>query len=336
MTTSSPVSGWTTPEICEQCRFDGSQYDVSDALGTLRAVEPMWQQLAAGLGEDVLGARPTPEVWSATEYASHSADVAMSIGIALHLTQDEPGIAVDDPGEPPQSPDTAGGASAQIVRLGANAARIARSARKVGRDNAAGWAHTIRIGDTTVEAGWLLRHVVHDLTHHLHDAGRGLHLLGAGAPTQEGVIAQISASDGGVPKRAVKVAEVGDRGLVGDRQADRRHHGRPLQALCLWSTEVIQALQAEGHPIEAGAAGENITISGIDWTTLRTGVQLLVGDVLAEVSAYSTPCAKNAAWFADRDHRRIDHDRHPGWSRVYAWVREPGTIRAGDAVVIEP
>ncbi|HKY75865.1 MAG TPA: MOSC domain-containing protein, partial [Acidimicrobiia bacterium] len=152
----------------------------------------------------------------------------------------------------------------------------------------------------------------------------------------EGVVAQLSASDGGVPKRAVTVAEVGDRGLIGDRQADRRNHGRPLQALCLWSTEVIEGLQAEGHPIQAGAAGENVTISGVEWTTLRTGVQLLIGDVLAEVSAYATPCAKNAGWFADRDFRRIDADRHPGWSRVYAWVREPGTIRPGDAVVVEP
>ena len=65
-------------------------------------------------------------------------------------------------------------------------------------------------------------------------------------------------------------------------------------------------------------------------------MQLLIGDVLAEVSAYATPCAKNAAWFADRDFRRMDHDRHPGWSRVYAWVREPGTIRPGDPVVVEP
>ena len=99
---------------------------------------------------------------------------------------------------------------------------------------------------------------------------------------------------------------------------------------------MIQGLQAEGHPIQAGSAGENITISGIDWPTLRTGVQLLIGEVLAEVSAYSTPCAKNAQWFVARDFRRMEHERHPGWSRVYAWVREPGTIRVGDQVVVEP
>ena len=332
----TPVSTWVSPEVCEQCRFDGSQYDVDDARGTLRAVAPMWRQLAEGLGEDVLGARPDDGVWSAVEYAAHSADVTESIGRLLHATTLDRDIVLDDPGEPSQHPATAGGAAAAIERLAANAARIDRRAKEIGGDDALGWRRTVRIGDTTVDAGWLLRHVVHDLTHHVHDAGRGLHLLGAGAPTQEGVVAQLSASDGGVPKRAVTVAEVGDRGLIGDRQADRRNHGRPLQALCLWSTEVIEGLQAEGHPIRAGAAGENVTISGIEWTTLRTGVQLLIGDVLAEVSAYATPCAKNAGWFADRDHRRIDHDRHPGWSRVYAWVREPGTIRPGDAVVVEP
>jgi MOSC domain-containing protein YiiM len=182
----------------------------------------------------------------------------------------------------------------------------------------------------------VLRHAVHDLTHHLQDAGRGLHAIGAGAPVQEGTVAHLAASDGGVPKLPVDEVEVGRRGLVGDRQADRRNHGRPLQALCLWSTEVIAALQAEGHPIGPGLAGENITVEGIDWTTIRTGVQLRIGQVLCEISAFSTPCAKNAQWFADREFRRMDHDLHPGWSRAYAWVREPGTIRRGDRVVVEP
>ena len=84
------------------------------------------------------------------------------------------------------------------------------------------------------------------------------------------------------------------------------------------------------------ATDVNITISGIDWATIQPGAQLLIGDVLAEISAWSTPCAKNAAWFTDRDFNRMNHDRHPGWSRAYAWVREPGTIRQGDRVIVEP
>jgi hypothetical protein len=235
-----------------------------------------------------------------------------------------------------QSPDTTGGLPRLLESLQQEIGRLLHVVQAIGDEDAPHWTTPITFAGHPVDPGWVLRHAVHEATHHLHDAGRGLHVLGAGAPSQQGSIVRVSASDGGVPKPSVDVAEVGHRGLVGDRQADRRNHGRPLQALCLWSLEVIQALNAEGHPVQPGDAGENITVSGIDWATMRTGVQLLVGDVLAEVSAFATPCSKNAAWFADRYFNRMDHGRHPGWSRVYAWVREPGTIRPGDPVVVEP
>ena len=55
-----------------------------------------------------------------------------------------------------------------------------------------------------------------------------------------------------MPKQAVDSAEVGLGGHDGDRQRTRKHHGRPWQALCLWSSEVIADLAAEGHPIGPG------------------------------------------------------------------------------------
>ena len=176
---------------------------------------------------------------------------------------------------------------------------------------------------------------VHDAIHRLHDLGRALHAAGAGAPTQQGSVAQISTSDGGVPKTAVLAADVGRRGLLGDRQANRKHHGRPFQALCLWSSEVIDALAAEGHPVHPGAAGENVTVADIDWATLRPGVRVLLGQVLCEISAWAVPCRKNDQWFTGSSDR-IDHALHPGWSRAYAWVLEPGSITTGDPVIVEP
>ena len=77
--------------------------------------------------------------------------------------------------------------------------------------------------------------LIHDAIHGLRDLGRRLHEAGAGAPSQQGSVLQLSASNGGVPKDAVLAADVGRRGLLGDRQANRKHHGRPFQALCLWS-----------------------------------------------------------------------------------------------------
>lgn len=170
----------------------------------------------------------------------------------------------------------------------------------------------------------------------LSAAARTLHALGAGTPSTAGAVAGVHVSDGGVPKRPVESASVDAAGVVGDRQADRRFHGRSWQALCLWSREVIDALVAEGHPIAPGNAGENLTLAGLDWPALRPGTRMRIGGVLAELSVPAPPCAKNARWFRDGDFMQMDHARHPGRSRWYATVLEPGDVAAGAPVVVEP
>jgi MOSC domain-containing protein YiiM len=150
-----------------------------------------------------------------------------------------------------------------------------------------------------------------------------------------GRIHQISVSNGGVPKRPVGFAEVGTRGITIDDQQDKLHHGHPEQALCIWSLEVIEALRAEGHPIEPGFAGENVTVAGIDWNLVVPGTTLLLGDsVVGTVTFDATPCSKNAAWFVDRNFRRMSHDLHPGWSRMYESVTVGGIIRVDDPVLL--
>jgi MOSC domain-containing protein YiiM len=325
----------TPVETCEACRFDGAQYDLRDTLGTLRALGQMWRWAVEGVDPSVLATRPEPSVWSALEYTVHSAEVTEIHRLGLEVLLGGEDLVLDDGGVELGDPDTGVGMARSLDRLQDALFAEAALAAGVPEDDPR-WDHAVSSGAQKDDAAWLVRHTAHDVSHHLMDIGRGLHLLGAGAPTQEGRVAQLNVSNGGVPKRPVEAAEVGDRGLVGDRQAERQHHGRPLQALCIWSADVIDALRAEGHPIEPGAAGENVTVSGIDWSSIRPGTQLLIGDVLAEISAWSTPCKKNAQWFSDRDFNRIEHGRHPGWSRAYAWVREPGTIRQGDAVVVEP
>ena len=322
------------PETCLACRFDGATYDLQDSLGTLRALAPMWRTTVHGLAEEVLLERPAPGVWSAAEYTAHAADVTQAMGRLLHGLLTSDGLEVE-PVPEGHAPDVSDGFATAMDRLESNLARLHDRAVRVGVAEEP-WGRTAVVDGHLVDGGWVLRHAIHDVSHHLSDIGRGIQALGACAPTQVGAVAQLNVSDGGVPKRPVRSAEVGLRGLADDRQAVRRHHGRPLQALCLWSTEVIDALRAEGHPIAPGLAGENITLAGIDWATIRPGVRLRIGGVLAEISAYATPCKNNAGWFVDRDFNRINHDHHPGWSRAYAWVREPGTIRTGDQVIVEP
>jgi MOSC domain-containing protein YiiM len=203
--------------------------------------------------------------------------------------------------------------------------------------NPAQWECTSLLSLGVVDQRWVVRHALHEILHHLHDVGRIRARLGDGVPTQTGSVAQLNLGAGGVPKNPVGDADITVAGMTGDHQNDRVHHGRGFQALCLYSKDVIEALNAEGHPIFPGAAGENITVEGVDWAGLRPGAVILIGDdVTIELSSYATPCAKNAPWFIDRDFRRMLHDTHPGWSRIYATVLRPGRVHTGDRVVVEP
>ena len=153
--------------------------------------------------------------------------------------------------------------------------------------------------------------------------------------TQSGHIFQINVSNGGVPKRSIPVGEVTESGVMGDRQRNRRHHGGPTRALCLYSLERILALQAEGHPNYPGATGENDTIAGLDWEQLQPGMVLRLGEeVTIELTSFTVPCSNIEEAFTGRHFVRISQKMNPGWSRLYARVLQPGQIRPGDAVVV--
>lgn len=146
-------------------------------------------------------------------------------------------------------------------------------------------------------------------------------------------IVQLSISNGGVPKRAVESVRVTPLGLEGDAHRDREHHGGPERAVCLFALEAIRALQAEGHPLVPGTLGENVTLEGLDWSAVQPGVRLrLGGEVLLEITRYTTPCFNIRPAFVDGDYSRVSQKRHPGRSRVYARVVETGTLRLGDSV----
>ena len=148
-----------------------------------------------------------------------------------------------------------------------------------------------------------------------------------------GRIVQLSASNGGVPKLPLAEATVDANGITVDRQADRRAHGGPRRALCLFALERIETLAAEGHPIAPGATGENVTTQGIDWDRVVPGSRLRLGEtVLIEVTGYTEPCWKNAQWFLEGDFSVMGQETRPGFSRVYARVLEGGDLRPGDAV----
>jgi MOSC domain-containing protein YiiM len=121
-------------------------------------------------------------------------------------------------------------------------------------------------------------------------------------------------------------------GIVGDRQRDLRIHGGPDRAVSLYSLDLIEQLRAEGHPIEPGSTGENLTIAGLDWSLMVPGAQLEVGGVRLWLTKYAHPCRNVIASFKDGDSTRVSQKVHPGWSRLYARVVQAGVVTIGDEV----
>lgn len=156
------------------------------------------------------------------------------------------------------------------------------------------------------------------------------------APGARGRLESIQISNGGVPKQTVASAiAVTAGGLAGDRQRDLRFHGGPDRAVCLFSQEQIDLLRNEGHPIDRGTTGENLTLSGLDWKLVRPGSRLRVGEVTLEITAAAHPCRNIAGSFADGDFSRLSAKIHPGTGRMYARVLTPGTIRPGEPVTLQ-
>lgn len=152
-----------------------------------------------------------------------------------------------------------------------------------------------------------------------------------------GTLVSINVSNGGVPKRRVTDAKVSRLGLLKDAHNDTEGHGGPERAVCVYALERIRALQSEGHPIDVGTVGENVTVEGIDWELVAPGAQFRLGDeVVLEVTSFTSPCKTIKDSFIDGRFVRISEKLHPGWSRVYTRVLSEGEIRFGDAVELTP
>jgi hypothetical protein len=164
-----------THEECEECEFDGSDFDDIALLDALRALEPRWNVALAKAGDD-LRTRPEPAVWSAIEYAAHSRDI-----LALHVFGVEQALAVDEPVFPAIDADALIESAAATYsdadparvgsELGIQACMLADVADSV---QSSAWARGITIGDQRSDVRRLLEHALHDSSHHLADVEHGL------------------------------------------------------------------------------------------------------------------------------------------------------------------
>lgn len=325
-------AGPDTHERCDDCGFDASRWTDQDAVHTIGAAADLVEHALAGAGPEVVARRPDASTWSAVDHVDRLRAVTCAAHLAIATGVE--GCATGSGSLPHlTSAATPGGTdvAATVEALNHESSRLAKALLKLGPGD---WERDVEVGGQLLTVRRTTRRLCHDLFHRLAQVADIRRTLETSMPVMRGAVSQINASDGGVPKSAIPSAVIGAAGLKGDRQATRRHHGRPWQALCVYSTDVIDALAAEGHPITAGSTGENLTLSGIDWHRLRGGLVVSIGDVRCRLSMPATPCSKTSGSFRDGEHNRMNHADHPGWSRWYASVLAGGTIRTGDAVSV--
>ena len=143
-------------------------------------------------------------------------------------------------------------------------------------------------------------------------------------------LAQLNVSSGGIPKLPVESARVTKFGIEGDHQRNRKYHGGPNRAVCLFSHELYDWLREKGIDLKYGSVGENFTTRGLDLNSLNKGDRLKVGACIIEITDVRVPCSNLKKWDADLPELIIGHS---GW---VAKVIEEATVRAGDPIEVIP
>lgn len=142
-----------------------------------------------------------------------------------------------------------------------------------------------------------------------------------------GTVLAVCLGTGGIPKFAVQSAVVEELGLVGDGHRFHRHGGAH-RAVCLFAIEDYATLRRDGVPCDApGTFGENVLTEGLDYSALRPGDELAIGDeVVIAIHDVREPCGTL---------KRVDKrfpDLMLGRSGFVCRVVRGGTLRAGMAI----
>ncbi len=125
-------------------------------------------------------------------------------------------------------------------------------------------------------------------------------------------------------------------GLDGDEQAERRVHGGPDKALHCYPWAHYPVWRADLPRCSVlhapGAFGENLSVEDIDEHGVCIGDHWCIGSMVCEVSQGRQPCFKLNLRFGVPDMAaRVQTSLRAGW---YLRVLEPGSLRAGDAILL--
>lgn len=166
----SPTAAINGVERCSECGFDGGTTTTPEAILILSELPDWWAAVIMGVSTTDLGSRPIIGMWSIAEYTDHVREVAFGMRFVLDTAIQSPGLDLGESPTPifteaPQPISTA----AALDRFRSEIEHLVDSLQGLSPEQQRG---TVTIDGSVVNSDWVVRHAVHDITHHIGDIQR--------------------------------------------------------------------------------------------------------------------------------------------------------------------
>ncbi|BBZ10755.1 DinB family protein [Mycobacterium branderi] len=159
--------------VCADCALAYPEITIEQAVEVIGGLAATVRESLSGVPLEALRQRPTPRVWSITEYVCHLRDVYLTFTIRLHRTRTE-----DQPMLEPMFNDLRARRFRYNDRdvaavLDELAATTAGFCEEIAHTREAEWDRTAtRLPGEHRTARWLVRQAMHEGVHHLADIRR--------------------------------------------------------------------------------------------------------------------------------------------------------------------
>ena len=138
------------------------------------------------------------------------------------------------------------------------------------------------------------------------------------------IAVNISEKKGTQKKNVHRAKLIEEFGIENDAHAGKWH-----RQVSLLSYEKIEEFKAKGAPIDDGAFGEHLIVSGYDLKSLPVGTRFRCGEVLLEVTQIGKQCHSGCEIF------KIMGDCIMPREGIFTRVLHGGIIEEGDEIHIE-
>jgi len=164
------IDGVVEFERCDGCGFNGEEWSDAAAISAIAGLPIRFASAVAGLSSDELLRRPVDGQWSIAEYADHVREVLFGMRFLLAIVVTQPGT---DLGE---SPSSSFEPEPRQIDIDAALAGIEREVtsflESCSELSPNEWASVVMLDGLNIDPHRIVRHAVHDSTHHLLDMER--------------------------------------------------------------------------------------------------------------------------------------------------------------------